>query len=702
MAKIKDDFTNPEKHAALDKSIVESVIDSFLKLGNIGVSLASGLLAAALVIYSGYVIADQFSTQYKAYSSAWDLLKYKPEFIEDQNVPLSGISLSELNADYRAWLTVYDTSIDYPVVQGGDNLYYAWHDIYKNSSLTGSIYLASENSPDFSDSYNLIYGHHMDNGAMFGRLDDFRDEAFYNGHRQGVIVSQSGIYDVTIFAVANTDAYESRIYNVGNRMNDVLGFLASGGEGGVGAGTHLIQYDPSVLDDAVKIVALSTCADATTSGRLVVFGVMKLRETPTTSATVVKVWNDDNNRDGMRPDSLTVRLQNNVTDTRYVTEAMTSVVTLNSANDWTATVSGLPMYLNGEEIVYSWAEDTVPGYTLTTDVSGTSTTLTNTHLPATTSVNVTKTWDDDGNRDGLRPGSITVNLLANGIATQSAAVTGTGDTWTYSFDNLNMYQDGELITYAISETPVDNYTSSIAGYSITNTHTPATITVSGTKTWVDNENQYGVRPASIIVNLLANGTVTQSQTVTGTGGTWAYTFDNLPRYQNGDEIVYSVSEEAVENYTSAVSGYNITNTYAPISLTVVKVWDDNNDAVGMRPDSLRVTLSNGRSVILNESNGWTATVDNLPAHRDGQPIAYTWTEAEVLGYTQTGISTVDNVTTITNTYRTRPTPPTDGPEIPGTVPDPDTLPGDPLYHIDEYDTPLGINVKINHVGDTFD
>ena len=291
-----DDFESPEPHKAPEKSLVEKLLDGILSTGNSAVSLLAGLLAGVLVLYSGYVIYDSVHTQYSAYSSAWDLLQYKPTFIEDERTALAATPLEEINEDYRAWLTVYDTNIDYPVVQGeNDDLYYAWHDIYKQSSLTGSIYLAWQNSPDFSDSYNLIYGHHMDNGAMFGQLDKYvtvteegdvyGNNAFYSAHRTGVVVSKSGVYDLMVFGVVRTDAYESQIYTVGNRKDEVVSFLSSGGEGGVGIGTHVLIYDEEVAKSAEKVVALSTCASADTSGRLVVFARLTKRALITIEAT---------------------------------------------------------------------------------------------------------------------------------------------------------------------------------------------------------------------------------------------------------------------------------------------------------------------------------------------------------------------------------------------------------------------------------
>ncbi|MDQ8770040.1 Cna B-type domain-containing protein, partial [Streptococcus ruminantium] len=108
----------------------------------------------------------------------------------------------------------------------------------------------------------------------------------------------------------------------------------------------------------------------------------------------------------------------------------------------------------------------------------------------------------------------------------------------------------------------NGYTSSVEGTNITNTHTPETTQVAGTKTWNDNNDQDGKRPKSITVNLLANGEVVQSQKVTADNN-WTYTFTNLPKYANGKEIVYTVTENAVDNYTTTIDGHNITNSYTP-------------------------------------------------------------------------------------------------------------------------------------------
>ena len=285
-----DDFHTPKPKKAGARAVVNAVLGTVSSLGTSLLSLLSGLLAAVLILYSGYVLYDTFYTQESAKSS-WDLLQYKPVILENGEVPESVENLlSKINPDYRAWLTLYDTNIDYPVMQGENDLYYANHDIYKEVSLTGAIYLAAGNTANVSDSYNLIYGHHMDNGAMFGALDRFRDRSYFDAHREGLLVSRSAVYDLEAFAVVETDAYQSRIYTVGDRMGDVLAFLRGNVAGADPAGadwsndTTTTILDEGTLTGATKIVALSTCAAANTNGRLVVLYTATQRNLITVNA----------------------------------------------------------------------------------------------------------------------------------------------------------------------------------------------------------------------------------------------------------------------------------------------------------------------------------------------------------------------------------------------------------------------------------
>jgi hypothetical protein len=217
-----------------------------------------------------------------------------------------------------------------------------------------------------------------------------------------------------------------------------------------------------------------------------------------------------------------------------------------------------------------------------------------------------------------------------------------------------------------------------------------------TKTWVDNDNRDGNRPKSIKVHLLADGVEIDSATLDA-GNAWKHVFTGLKKTDAaGNEILYTITEDPVPWYETKISGYNITNTYkAPTTeVEVRKVWNDDDNRAGMRPLSIHMKLSNGMSVTLNESNGWYAKITGLPLIVKGKPVTYTWTEQEVLGYELESVKTKGTLTTFTNKILGRPKPP-EGKKLPPTR-------GTPYVTFEEYGTPLGLEVLINHVGDCFD
>lgn len=193
----------------------------------------------------------------------------------------------------------------------------------------------------------------------------------------------------------------------------------------------------------------------------------------------------------------------------------------------------------------------------------------NGNADTTTTISGVKTWQDNNNQDGQRPSSVTVNLLANGKQIQSQKVTAT-DNWQYSFKDLPEYDtNGQKISYTVTEDNVADYTTTIDGNNLINSYTPKQTSVTVTKSWQDHENQDGLRPDSIKVQLYANGekqgdvvTLTQVQN-------WTYTWQGLAAKQNGENVKYTVKEvDTVAGYTSSVNNKNpgniiITNSHTP-------------------------------------------------------------------------------------------------------------------------------------------
>lgn len=217
------------------------------------------------------------------------------------------------------------------------------------------------------------------------------------------------------------------------------------------------------------------------------------------------------------------------------------------------------------------------------------------------------------------------------------------------------------------------------------------------KIWNDNTNHDGNRPDSVTVRLYADGVEVGSHVLTGAEG-WQYTFTTLNRYDaNRKEIVYTVGEDPVEWYTTEVNGYFITNTYNPetTSVSVIKLWDDNDNARKIRPSSIAVTLLPvGEIYLLTAENDWSLTLEDLPTRRDGQEVEYSWSEQEIVGYKQTGAAWSGSGLVITNYAQ-------QVPKVPEDEAQPKTV-GDLWFIFEEYETALGGEILINHVGDCFD
>ncbi|WP_000653336.1 Cna B-type domain-containing protein [Streptococcus sp. GMD5S] len=399
---------------------------------------------------------------------------------------------------------------------------------------------------------------------------------------------------------------------------------------------------------------------------------------------VTKVWNDANNQDGKRPESVTVQLYKKVGDADPVAvEGKKLTLTAKDktdANTWVASFTNLPQYEAGKEITYSIKEVDVPaGY----EASVTGQVVTNTHNPDTVILSGTKVWKDNNNQDGKRTTSVKVQILNGDKVVQEIEVSEkTG--WKFESKALPKYENGKLIKYTVKEVVVKGYTSTITTekegkYTITNEYTPEKIAVSGQKTWIDNNDQDRIRPASITVKLLANGKETgQEATATAETG-WKYEFTNLDRYQNGKPIEYTVKEVGVPTvYTATETGMNVTNTHTPEKTSVKgkKIWKGDENHKDARPASITVKLfangkDTGKTAIASEASGWTYEFTDLDRYQEGKEIAYTVEEVNVPdGYT----ASVEGYN-ITNTHTPeKPTPgkpnepgkPKKGGELPNT------------------------------------
>ena len=236
------------------------------KLARAGDRLVS-LLAAGLILlmllYGGYSLWDTAMVFNGAFLSS-DLLQFKPAAGDPDSNPTLA-ELQAINPDVLGWLTIDDTHIDYPVVIGETDMEYVNKDVYGDFALSGSIFMDSDNARDLSDAYTLVYGHHMDNGAMFGDVVEFVNTDYFESHQTGTLYLPDATYTIEIFACVQVDAFDSMIYDPLAQNGDVSELLNYVDE--IAVQSRYIGVQPTD-----KVIGLSTCAEAETTGRVVIFG----------------------------------------------------------------------------------------------------------------------------------------------------------------------------------------------------------------------------------------------------------------------------------------------------------------------------------------------------------------------------------------------------------------------------------------------
>lgn len=373
-----------------------------------------------------------------------------------------------------------------------------------------------------------------------------------------------------------------------------------------------------------------------------------------TSISVQKVWDDGDNRDGLRPKKVAIEL---FADGELVEE----YDGLNPSVNWSHTFTDLDKYKNGTEIQYTVREKSVDGYTATYKNDGNKWTITNKYTPEKISLIINKKWDDAENQDGIRPASVKAVLYANGKKTQDIELN-ENNHWSVSVPNLYKNENGKPIQYEIKEiTETKGYTSSVSNkgntWTITNTHKPSKISVSGTKTWKDDNDRDGVRLDSVTVRLFAEGKEIARKKVNAQSD-WKYEFTDLDEFKAGQKIAYSITEDAVEGYSTTYNKFNLINTHDinKLSVSVRKVWNDGNNQDGIRPESVTVRLyqndiATDKTLTLSEENGWQGSFVDLFKNENGATVNYSVKEDNVPEGYECDIKKDDNgVFVITNSH----------------------------------------------------
>ena len=214
-------------------------------------------------LIGGYALYDS----YRVYTDSYDnsLLRFKPgyeqEYVDGRQI---------LKKKMAGWLTIDDTKVDYPVMQGETNNEFLNTDPYGDYSLTGSIFMDSRNSrdPEALDDITLIYGHHMAEGAMFGALDAFEKVKYFDAHREGTFTLDKTAYRVRFFAYMISDATNDLIFNPTEvRQEDTMAYIRKD--------AAIFREEELKNRKDLKIIILSTCKFPDSTERTLLIGALE-------------------------------------------------------------------------------------------------------------------------------------------------------------------------------------------------------------------------------------------------------------------------------------------------------------------------------------------------------------------------------------------------------------------------------------------
>lgn len=171
--------------------------------------------------------------------------------------------LKSINHDYKFWITLEDTKIDYPVVQGEDNNFYLSNDFYKENSISGTIFLDYKNN--LEDKNLILYGHNMRDGSMFAAINKFKEKYFFDSGKIK-IVTENEERSYEVFSVFVEDANTINLQSKFNSEEDYIAYINEL--------KKKSYYKKEIDSDFSNIITLYTCSYEFENARTIVCAVL--------------------------------------------------------------------------------------------------------------------------------------------------------------------------------------------------------------------------------------------------------------------------------------------------------------------------------------------------------------------------------------------------------------------------------------------
>ena len=249
-------------------------LEVYLKISNKLLSLALGLTLLITGLYAGYALWDNNQIHQAAENVQAEMLSLKPSFGFGEK-EASFDELLAINPDVAAWVSLDNTSIDHPILQGETNLTYINKDVYGEFALAGSIFMDTRSDKKFRDPYSLLYGHDMIEGRMFGDLSLYKDKEFFEENSSGILILPDRSYTLKIYATLLAQASDDMIFDPDKHENGLSDLIEYTEKNALYLRSEMTENLKETANEGLQILSLTTCSGEFTDARTIILAVMQ-------------------------------------------------------------------------------------------------------------------------------------------------------------------------------------------------------------------------------------------------------------------------------------------------------------------------------------------------------------------------------------------------------------------------------------------
>ena len=191
---------------------------------------------------------------------------------EEDGYYIDHAGLLEINGDYIGWIHIEGTRISYPITRTNNNEYYLYRMFDGTYNGAGCVYMDCRNSPTWTDTHTVVYGHNMRTGTMFADAVNYTSQEFYDAHPTGILMTPGGNYELQFFSAYQAGVEEDAWNTDFSTQSEYASWL----ENAVERSAIESRFVPTPQD---RVVTLSTCTfDHRTGARLVILAILKPME----------------------------------------------------------------------------------------------------------------------------------------------------------------------------------------------------------------------------------------------------------------------------------------------------------------------------------------------------------------------------------------------------------------------------------------